>query len=245
MWQRVRASQADCAQASIRVILSHHRDGAKKWRTARPATAHVLLGWMRLPQTRGRREPCAADQHHHGRVRRHLRRPSRLRTENSLTYKESYLYDSMWDRQGRRVRCISPYSHDCRSWEASILAPQSSPFIAFNKRGEASNPLNDSSRRNGPEAQLSRLVKGREAAARARMRGRRRARAGAVRVRACACCCTVVRRANWRQPSSQLYPHPPAGCWCSREGRGQRRRTHRDLRWPASRRRVAPGWVWV
>ena len=85
VWQRVRASQADCAQASIRVILSHHRDGAKKWRTARPATAHLLLGWMRLPQTRGRREPCAADQHHHGRVRRHLRRPSRLRTENSLT----------------------------------------------------------------------------------------------------------------------------------------------------------------
>ena len=28
------------------------------------------------------------------------------------TYKESYLYDSMWDRQNRRERCISPYSHD-------------------------------------------------------------------------------------------------------------------------------------
>ena len=74
----------------------------------------------------------------------------------------------MWDRQNRRERCISPYSHDCRSWEASILAPQSSPFIAFNKQGEASNPLNNSTRRNGPEAPLSRLVKGREVAARAR-----------------------------------------------------------------------------
>ena len=91
----------------------------------------------------------------------------------------------MWDRQGRRVRCISPYSHDCRSWEASILAPQSSPFIAFNKRGEASNPLNDSSRRNGPEAQLSRLVKGREAAARARVR------CVCVRVHAAARWCVV------------------------------------------------------
>ena len=75
---------------------------------------------------------------------------------------ESYLDDSMWDRQVRRVRCISPYSHDCWSWEASILAPQSSPFIAFDKRGEASNPLNNSTRRNSPEALLSRLVKGRK-----------------------------------------------------------------------------------
>ena len=60
------------------------------------------------------------------------------------------------------------------------------------------------------------------------------ARVGAVRVRACACCCTVVRRANRRQPPSQLYPHPPAGCGCSWEGWGQRGRTYPCL-WRVSR----------
>ena len=58
---------------------------------------------------------------------------------------DSYLYDNMWDRQVRRVRCISPYSHDCRSWEASIC-PKSlwdrSRIFFFAPRNMAKNAEN-------------------------------------------------------------------------------------------------------